>query len=224
MELKPIGRIYTGFPEKFGIPRQSGIVNNHSVIILEKEFRIMEAVRGLSEYSHIWLIWQFSQNKDKLWSATVRPPRLGGNKRMGVFATRSPFRPNALGLSSVRLIDIETDGEDAPRLIVEGADMMDSTPIYDIKPYLSYTDCHEDAVCGFSEKVMDYSLSAEIPPDISSHLPKETLKNLRDILENDPRPAYHSDPEREYKMTCLGLDVSFRVRDDKITVTKIQDC
>ncbi len=222
MELKPIGRIYTGFPEKFGIPRQSGIVSNRSVIVLEKEFRIIEAVRGLEEYSHIWLIWQFSENADKGWSATVRPPRLGGNKRMGVFATRSPFRPNSLGLSSVRLVGIETDSEDAPRIIVEGADIMDSTPIYDIKPYLRYTDCHEDAHCGFSEEAMGYSLTAEIPGDISSGLSRDTLDTLTKILENDPRPAYHDDPEREYKMTCLGLDVSFKVNNDKITVTKIQ--
>ncbi len=222
MELKPIGRIYTGFPEKFGIPRQSGIVSTRSVIVLEKEFRILEAVRGLEEYSHIWLIWQFSENADKGWSATVRPPRLGGNKRMGVFATRSPFRPNCLGLSSVRLIGIETDGEDAPRIIVEGADMTDATPIYDIKPYLRYTDCHEDAQCGFSEEVMGYSLKAEIPCGLSEGLSKEVLESLTQILENDPRPAYHDDPEREYKMTCLGLNVSFRVDKDKITATKIQ--
>ncbi len=221
MELKPIGRIYTGFPEKFGIPRQSGIVNNRSVIVLEKEFRILEAVRGLCEYSHIWLIWQFSENADKGWSATVRPPRLGGNKRMGVFATRSPFRPNSLGLSSVRLIGIETDGEDAPRIIVEGADMTDSTPIYDIKPYLRYTDCHEDAKCGFSEEVMEYSLKTEIPCGLSEGIGKEVLASLTQILENDPRPAYHDDPEREYKMTCLGLDVSFKVKEDILTVTGI---
>lgn len=222
MEIKPIGRIYTGFPEKFGIPRQSGIINNRSVIILEKEFRIPDAVRGLEDYSHLWLIWQFSENADKEWSATVRPPRLGGNKRMGVFATRSPFRPNGLGLSSVKLVGIETDGADAPRIIVEGADMVDATPIYDIKPYLSYTDCHKDAVCGFSEGAMEYSLKAEIPENISSHLSKETLDTLTKILENDPRPAYHNDPEREYKMTCLGLDVTFKVNGDKLAVTEIQ--
>ncbi len=221
MNIKPIATIHTPFPEKFGVPRQSGLVTTEAKIIFEPEFRSIDAVRGLDEYSHIWLIWGFSQNTKDLWSPTVRPPRLGGNKRMGVFATRSPFRPNKLGLSSVELIHIDRTAHDAPVLHVKGADLVNRTPIYDIKPYLGFTDCHSNAVCGFADEKREYELQVEISDKKADKIPQEKLKSLCEVLRNDPRPAYQSDPERIYNMSCLDLETQFTVKNGILTVINI---
>jgi len=221
LEIKPIAKIYTDFPEKFGIPRQSGLAETIGRIVFEEEYRIAEAVRGLDKYSHIWLIWQFSEAIRDTWSPTVRPPRLGGNKRIGVFATRSPFRPNSLGLSSVKLIGMDLNCANAPVIYVSGADLMDGTPIYDIKPYLAYTDSHQDAVCGFADEAIGHRLSAVIPESELSKIPEEKREALIQILENDPRPGYQDDPDRIYKMSVMGLNIEFWVKGQEITVKKI---
>lgn len=221
MEIKPIATIHTDFPEKFGIPRQSGLASTVGKIIFSEEYRRTEAVRGLESYSHIWLIWQFSESLREGWSPTVRPPRLGGNKRVGVFATRSPFRPNELGLSSVRLLSIDCEDALAPVIYIEGADLMDGTPIYDIKPYLAYTDSHPEAVCGFADERLSYRLSVDIPENLKKNISEKSLRQLIDILENDPRPAYQENPYRTYKMTCLGMDIEFIVNGNILTVTSI---
>ena len=223
MELKVIARIYTDFKEKFGIPRQSGIAaESVGKIVFEPEYRRSEALRGLEGYSHIWLIWDFSEAHREEWSPTVRPPRLGGNRRMGVFATRSPYRPNPIALSSVRLIGIEHTETDGDVLTVCGADIMNGTPIYDIKPYLKFTDSHEDATSGFADGVSDYSLTAEIPERFLSMLTESEAKTLRVILENDPRPAYKKDDEKVYGMSFSEFEIYFTVSTDRITVTDIQ--
>lgn len=220
MELKVIAYAHNGHTDKFGIPRQSREESPILTrIVFEPEYRIPEALRGIDGYSHLWLIWGFSEVDS--WSPTVRPPRLGGNIRMGVFATRSPFRPNPLGLSSVRLLGIE-NGE----LIVSGADMLDGTPIYDIKPYLSFSDSHPDARNGFAEETKDRTLDvefciAENQHEISTKLAPNTLQEIRYILSQDPRPAYQNDPEREYKMDYAGYTVSFFVKDQTVFVKKI---
>ena len=204
--MKTIARIRTDFPTKFGIPRQSGIIPSlQAAIVFEPEYRSPEAVRGLDEFSHIWLLWQFSEAVRDSWSPTVRPPRLGGNKRMGVFATRSPFRPNPIGLTSVRLLQV-ADGE----LVVSGADLMDGTPIYDIKPYLSYSDCHDDAQDGFADAHRDDRLDVSL------------LRELAYILEQDPRPGYQDDPEREYRMDYAGYKVTFTVANRKVHIVRIE--
>ena len=214
-EMKIIARIHTPFKSKFGVPRQSGIVEDvRSEIVFEPEYRSFDAVRGLEDYSHIWLVWQFSEAVRDTWSPTVRPPRLGGNVRMGVFATRSPFRPNAIGLSSLRLERVELSPERGPVLHVLGADMMDGTPIFDIKPYIPYADCHPDATGGFTDKTGFETLAVSIPKEIEAELPA----GLMGVLENDPRPRYHDDPERVYGMEYAGFEVKFRVENGVLTV------
>jgi len=218
-----IARIRSDFSTKFGIPRQSGLVEElRSQIIFEPEYRNADAVRGLEDFSHIWLIWQFSEAVRDTWSPTVRPPRLGGNTRMGVFATRSPFRPNAVGLSSVRLEQIEYHPELGPILHVAGADLMDGTPIFDIKPYLPSADCHPDAAGGFTDQVARETLDVVIPEDIRSLIPSEKLAALTGVLAQDPRPSYQHDPERIYGMAFGGLDVKFSVDGRVLTVRGVE--
>ncbi len=225
MELKIIARIYTDFNEKFGIPRQSGIAKTRAKIVFEKEYRVPEALRGISEYSHLWLIWQFSELKRRGWTPTVRPPRLGGNKRVGVFATRSPYRPNPIGLSSVRLIRTEHNDEDGDILIVEGADILNGTPIYDIKPYLKFTDSHDDAISGFADSVLANTLSAYFPPRLLNLIPEDRREALIHILENDPRPGYKDDGCEIYGMNYAGYEISFKISDGIVTVTDVKfDC
>ena len=222
--MKVIARIYTDFPEKFGIPRQSGLIEElKGRIVFEKEYRSADAVRGLQDFSHIWLIWQFSEAvRDKGWSATVRPPLLGGNTRMGVFATRSPFRPNTIGLSCVKLERIEFT-EEGPVLIVAGADLMNGTPIYDIKPYLPYADCKPDAVGGFTENLAERRLEVEISEELIYKVPEDRREALIKVLEADPRPSYQSDPERVYGMSFAGLEIKFSVSEDVLHVQSV-DC
>ena len=219
--IKPIAHIRSDFPTKFGIPRQSGLVEElRARVIFAPEYREPEAVRGLEAFSHIWLIWQFSGAVRSTWSPTVRPPRLGGNKRLGVFATRSPFRPNALGLSSVRLERVELDPELGPVLHVAGADLMDGTPIYDIKPYIS-ADIHPEAAEGFTGQVAWHGLRVEIPAELLALVPEEKRRALAGVLAEDPRPSYQNDPQRVYGMGFGGLEVKFTVEDDVLTVREI---
>ena len=218
-----IARMHSDFPDKFGIPRQSGLVKGlKSRIVFEKPYRNADALRGLSGYSHIWLIWEFSEAKREGWSATVRPPRLGGNERMGVFATRSPFRPNPLGLSSVKLEAIEYTKKEGPVLIVSGADLMDGTPIYDIKPYLPLSDIHTEASSGFAKETAEYHVEVEIPKELQMVFPPEKMEVLREVLALDPRPSYQEDPDRVYGMPFAGHDVRFRVREGILRVTEIK--
>ena len=220
--MKIIARIQTDFPDKFGIPRQSGLVQElQGKIVFEPEFRSPEAVRGLEAFSHIWLLWQFSKSNKAQWSPTVRPPRLGGDKRVGVFATRSPFRPNDIGLSSVRLERIELDGHDGPVLYVSGADLTDGTPIYDIKPYLPYVDCHPDATEGFTSQTKLYQLQVEFPAELLARYPQEKQAAILHVLEQDPRPAYIDDPERIYGLSFAGYDVKFKVSGSILTVCDV---
>lgn len=221
--IKPIAHICSDFPGKFGIPRQSGLVPAlHAAIIFEPEYRNADALRGLEEFSHIWLIWEFSEAVRDTWSPTVRPPRLGGNVRKGVFATRSPFRPNPIGLSSVRLESIEWETEQGAVLHVSGADLMDQTPIYDIKPYLPYVDSHPEAAGGFADVHKNDILSVSIPERWKSVIPEEHLEALNGVLENDPRPAYQDDPERVYGFVFAGMEVRFTVKDEILEVCGIQ--
>lgn len=218
-EMKMIARIHTPFKTKFGIPRQSGVASDvKGEIVFEPEYREAEAVRGLEGFSHIWLIWCFSEAVTEKWSPTVRPPRLGGNVRMGVFATRSPFRPNPIGLSSVKLEKIEYSPERGPVLHVRGADLMDGTPIYDIKPYIAYADSHPDAKGGFTDSSEFKKLSVTLTEGLSDPLPD----GLGDVLANDPRPRYHNDPQRVYGMEYDGHEVKFRVCGDELIVLSIQ--
>ena len=220
--MKIIARIQSDFPTKFGIPRQSGRVEELTArIVFEPEYRVREAVKGLEDFSHIWLIWEFSEAVRESWSPTVRPPRLGGNERMGVFATRSPFRPNALGLSSVKLEGIEMRPEVGPVLLVRGADLMDGTPIYDIKPYIPYADCHPDAAAGFTAQTQFHHVEVVCPEEVWAQVPAAERDGLRGVLENDPRPSYQHDPERVYGMEFAGLEVHFKVDGDTLTVTDI---
>ena len=217
--MKPIAHIHTDFPAKFGIPRQSGLVSSLSgVIVFTPEFRNPEALRGLEAYSHLWLIWQFSQAVRSGFSPTVRPPRLGGNRRMGVFATRSPFRPNPIGLSSVALEKIELQSPNGPLLYVSGADLMDNTPIYDIKPYLPYTDSHPNARAGFAEKTQAHALSVVFPEELLLKVPETKRCALTEILRQDPRPSYQTDPHRVYGFCFAGLEIKFTVCGDVLTV------
>jgi len=221
--IHPIAHIHTDLPTKFGLPRQSGLVPQlTATIVMEPLYRDPVAFRGLDGYSHLWLIWGFSENKRDGWASTVKPPRLGGNVRMGVFATRSPYRPNALGLSSVKLEAIEFDEKQGPVLRVSGADLMDGTPIYDIKPYLPFTDSHPDAVGGFADRFTDYGLEVVFPEPWLSMIPEDKREALFGILRQDPRPSYQDDPERVYGFNYLNLDVRFRVRDGVITVCEIE--
>ena len=222
MTLKVIAHIRTAFPTKFGIPRQSGLVDSlRGEIIFTPEYRSADAVRGLEDFSHIWLVWQFSGAVRDTWSPTVRPPRLGGNTRMGVFATRSPFRPNPLGLSSVKLEGIEMRPEVGPVLLVRGADLMDGTPIYDIKPYIPYADCHPDAAAGFTARTQFHHVEVVCPEEVWAQVPAAERDGLRGVLENDPRPSYQHDSERVYGMEFAGLEVHFKVDGDTLTVTDI---
>ena len=222
MTLKVIAHIRTAFPTKFGIPRQSGLVDSlRGEIIFTPEYRSADAVRGLEDFSHIWLVWQFSGAVRDTWSPTVRPPRLGGNTRMGVFATRSPFRPNPLGLSSVKLEGIEMRPEVGPVLLVRGADLMDGTPIYDIKPYIPYADCHPDAAAGFTAQTQFHHVEVVCPEEVWAQVPAAERDGLRGVLENAPRPSYQHDPERVYGMEFAGLEVHFKVDGDTLTVTDI---
>lgn len=207
-----IAHLHTDLPTKFGVPRQSGLVDSlKSRLVFTPEFRDPEALRGLAEFSHIWLIWEFSQAKRDSWSPTVRPPRLGGNKRLGVFATRSPFRPNALGLSCVRLERVDLHTPEGPVLYLAGADLMDGTPIYDIKPYIPYADCHPEASGGFTSPLEDAPLDVDFPASLRTPFTEEQQKAVIGILERDPRPHYHDDEQRVYGMAFGGYDVRFRV-------------
>lgn len=224
--MEIIARIYNDFDEKFGIPRQSGLAEHViSRIVFEPEYRNPHALRGLEEYSHIWLIWQFSEHVDSDWSPTVRPPRLGGNKRVGVFATRSPFRPNPIGLSSVKIEKIDLETAEGPVIFVSGADMMNETPIYDIKPYLPYVDCHPDARGSFAEEKKDYRLDVILADGIEEQLKdifSENQKNgLIEVLSMDPRPSYQDDPKRVYGIYYGRCDVKFQVREDKLIVKEV---
>ena len=223
MELKVIAKISTDFKEKFGIPRQSGIAKTAGKIVFEPEYRVREALRGIDGYSHLWLLWEFSEARRDGWSPTVRPPRLGGNKRMGVFATRSPYRPNSIGLSSVRLLSVEESADDGLVLLVEGADLLDGTPIYDIKPYLPFTDSHPDAIGGFADEVREYGLKVNFSLQLLDKIPKNKREALITILENDPRPSYKDDGDHEYGMVYSDLDIFFKVEDGTLTVTRIEN-
>lgn len=221
MELKIIGRIYNQYKTKFGIPRQSGLVKEPlSAIIFEPEYRDVNAVRGLEEYSHIWLLWHFSENEREGWSPTVRPPRLGGNKRMGVFATRSPFRPNPVGLSCVEIDHIEI-GKDGPVIYVRGADLMDKTPIFDLKPYLPYVDSHPEAKAGFGGKVKEHFVEVEFSEE-TEKIPSQVIKEIREILAQDPKPGYQKEESRIYGMAYGDYEVKFCYREGKIIVLAIE--
>ena len=223
MEIKPIAHIRTDFPEKFGIPRQSGLVEELSArIVFEPEYRNADALRGLDGFSHLWLIWDFSEVPHDGWTPTVRPPRLGGNKRVGVFATRSPFRPNPLGLSVVRLGKIDTTSKDAPVIEVFGADLMDGTPIFDIKPYLPYVDSKPDAKNGFALAQSEGVLRVVFPENLKSKVPENKFGALSEVLSQDPRPQYQNDPERIYTMSFAGLEISFSVDGETLSVTDIR--
>lgn len=217
-----IARIHTDFPTKFGLPRQSGLVDSlKGVIVFAPKYRDSRALRGLEGFSHIWLIWKFSESVCEDWSPTVRPPRLGGNTTMGVFATRSPFRPNPIGLSCVRLESIDYDAPDGPVLHISGADLMDGTPIYDIKPYLPYADSHPDATGGFAQDVMDYALQVEFPEEWLALVPGDKREGLIGILEQDPRPGYRRNDSRRFGIRFADMDVRFTVSDNVLTVCEI---
>lgn len=221
--MKTIARIHTDFPTKFGIPRQSGIVASlQGKIVFEPEYRNADAVRGLEDFSHIWLLWEFSEAVRNSWSPTVRPPRLGGNVRKGVFATRSPFRPNPIGLSSVRLEKVDIDPQLGPVLYVSGADLMDGTPIYDIKPYIAYTDSHPDAVSGFATTPAEYLLDVDFPEDLLQKVSESQRESLVEVLAHDPRPQYQDDPNRVYGMEFGGMEVKFKVKGMQLTVLKVK--
>lgn len=222
--MKIIARIQNDFPEKFGIPRQSGLVPTlEAKIVFEPEYRNPDVLKGLEGYSHIWLIWQFSEAVRDTWSPTVRPPRLGGEKRQGVFATRSPFRPNPIGLSSVKLERIVLDEMEGPVLYVSGADLMHGTPIYDIKPYLPYTDCHLDAVGGFADAFVDYKLNVIVPESLLTQIPEEKREALIGVLSQDPRPSYQNDSERVYGVTFGRQNIKFQVKAHTLTVIAIEN-
>lgn len=225
MEILPIAYIRTDFPEKFGIPRQSGLAAElQARIVFEPQYRNRDALRGLEEFSHIWLLWEFSANRHHSnWQPTVRPPRLGGNRQMGVFATRSPYRPNPLGLSCVCLESIDYECADGPVIYVKGADLMDGTPIYDIKPYIKYADSRPDAVCGYVDSLQERSLQVVLPEAVSEKMiDRSRLAALVEVLGLDPRPSYHDDPERVYGLSFAGQNVKFRVCDGVLTVIDIE--
>ena len=220
--MHPVARVSTCYPDKFGVPRQSGLVPGaRARLVFEPPFRHPDAVRGLEGFSHLWLIWVFSENVNEGWSPTVRPPRLGGNVRMGVFATRSPFRPNPLGLSSVKLEAIEQRPDVGPVLIVRGADLMDGTPIYDIKPYIPYADCHPDAAEGFTGQTRTHHLEVSCPETLWQTVPEADRAALQGVLASDPRPSYQHDPQRVYGMEFAGLEVHFTVDGAQLTVQDI---
>lgn len=221
--FEKIAVIRTDFPEKFGIPRQSGIVKNlKGRIVFEPKYRDVSALRGLEDFSHLWILWEFSENVGKAWSPTVRPPRLGGNKRMGIFATRSPFRPNPIGLSCVKLDGIRSNGKEGTVIDVSGADMLDGTPIYDIKPYIPYTDSHPEACGGFSDSVNGDLLEVVIPDEFQRIVAFEHLDSLKKILSSDPRPGYIEDCNRIYGFDFAGYSIKFTVNDKVLTVKEIE--
>jgi tRNA-Thr(GGU) m(6)t(6)A37 methyltransferase TsaA len=225
MEIKPIAFIKTEFPEKFGIPRQSGLAKDlRGRIIFEPQFRNPDALRGLEGFSHIWLIWEFSANRtSREWQPTVRPPRLGGNTHLGVFATRSPFRPNPLGLSCVEIDRIDLFTDEGPVITVKGADLMDGTPIYDIKPYIRYADSRQQALCGYVDSLEERSLKVVFPSELSSRIEDTSvIPSLVETLRLDPRPSYHDDPERVYGLSFARLNVKFRVNGEVLTVVDVQ--
>ena len=222
LNIKTIARIESDFPEKFGIPRQSGLLRTlKSVIRFEPEFRNADALRGLEGFSHLWILWIFSENVRDTWKPTVRPPRLGGNKRLGVFATRSSFRPNPIAMSCVKIEEIRTEGKNGPEIVVSGADLMDGTPIVDIKPYLPYTDSIADATSGFAIGEPERSLHVEISAEQLSAFPQAKREALVDLLAQDPRPHYQDDPERTYGFAFAGKEIKFRVNGDTLTVIQI---
>ncbi|MBQ7886595.1 MAG: tRNA (N6-threonylcarbamoyladenosine(37)-N6)-methyltransferase TrmO [Clostridia bacterium] len=220
--MKMIARIHCDFKEKFGIPRQSGLVpQTRARIVFEPEYRNPDALRGVETYSHLWLIWAFSKAERDSWSPTVRPPRLGGNTRLGVFATRSPFRPNAIGLSSVTLEEVILHSPDGPVLVVGGADLLDGTPIYDIKPYLPYVDSHPDARGGFTEETANYALHVVFPDALENRIDEDKREALRGVLAGDPRPSYQCDPARVYGVRYAQYNVKFTVDGGTLTVVDV---
>ena len=222
MEIIPIAHIRSDFSEKFGIPRQSGLVEELTAdVVFTPDFRDPAALRGIDGFSHLWLIWEFSKARREGWSPTVRPPRLGGNQRMGVFATRSPFRPNPIGLSCVRLLEVRQDRALGPVLTVAGADLLDGTPIYDIKPYLPYADCKPDAAGGFASQPKEASLEVDCPPALLARVPEEKRPALLAVLAQDPRPQYQNDPARIYGMSFADVEVRFQVVEGRLMVTEI---
>ena len=221
--MKIIGHIRTDFPSKFGIPRQSGLIDGlKGKIVLEPEYRNPQVYKGIEEFSHIWLLWEFSEAKKEHWSATVKPPRLGGKKRMGVFATRAPFRPNNIGLSCVKLDRVEQDEKDGPVLWVAGVDLLDGTPIYDIKPYIPLTDCHPEASEGYTKETKIHELKVEFPEELLNQYPEEKRQAVLGILAQDPRPTYFQDPERVYGVPFAGFDVKFKVDGDTLVVCGLE--
>lgn len=223
-ELKTIAHIHTDFPEKFGVPRQSGLVKSLiGRIVFEPEYRNRDALRGIEDYDYLWLLWKFEGVEREKWSPTVRPPRLGGETHVGVFATRSPFRPNSIGLSSVKLESVEQTKE-GPVLFVSGIDLRDNTPIYDIKPYLPYVDSHPNARGGFATEKAEYALEVEFPKELLKKIPKEKQKAVIEVLKQDPRPAYHEDESRQYGMGFAGFNIRFSVSKGVLTVFEVSTC
>ena len=218
--MKTIAKIKTDFPTKFGIPRQSGIIENEALIIFEQEYRDEQALKGIEDFSHLWIIWKFSETETQGFKPTVRPPRLGGNKRMGVFATRSPFRPNPIGLSSVKLLGV-VKTKDGVCLKVSGADLMDGTPILDIKPYLPFTDCHTDATGGFAESQINNNLTVILGEELAKKVPTEKLEILKTLLSQDPRPHYIEDSERVFGFYYMNFEIKFKVDKEILTVVDI---
>ena len=222
--MEYIARIHTPFPEKFGIPRQSGLAANaKGTIVFEPKFRNPDAVKGIEEFSHLWLLWEFSRARQETFHATVAPPRLGGKERKGVFATRSPFRPNSIGLSCVKLEKVRIDENDGPLLVVSGVDLLDGTPIYDIKPYLPYADSHPDAKGGFTDHIRDYRLQVEFPEELIKEIPMGQREALLEVLANDPRPRYQNRPDKVYGLAYGHKDIHFQVRDDILTVCDVTE-
>lgn len=222
MEIKPIGKIQNSFTSKFGVPRQSGLCNVESLIVIDKEYSVKEAFRGIEEYSHLWLIWEFSEFSSEKWSPTVRPPRLGGNKRVGVFATRSPNRPNSLGLSSVKLLSVFQNESGNIVLKVAGADLMNGTPIFDIKPYISYSDSHNDAICGFADEFSDYKINVSFSDTAKNILSEKEIDEIISILSNDPKPSYQKNYNRQYGMSYGKYDIKFNYDEKGIFVFGVQ--
>ena len=222
VNINIIARMRSDFPTKFGIPRQSGLVSSlRSTIVFEPEYRNADALRGLEDFSHLWIIWQFSEAVRTEWSPTVRPPRLGGNTRMGVFATRSPFRPNNLGLSSVKILGLEQTEHMGTVIHVAGADLMDGTPIFDIKPYIPYSDCHTEATGGFTDTAGEFLLKVEFPAELLVLLPEGKRESAIGVLSHDPRPSYQRKPDRVYGLSFAGFDLRFCVREDTLTVLEV---
>lgn len=223
VNIQVIARMHSDFATKFGIPRQSGLAQElRSTIVFEPEFRNADALRGIEDFSHLWIIWQFSEAVRQGWSPTVRPPRLGGNTRMGVFATRSPFRPNNLGLSCVRLLGVEHTAQWGTVLHVGGADLMDGTPIFDVKPYIPYADCQPDASGGFTDTAGDFLLDVDFPPELLEKLPQGKRAAAIQVLSHDPRPSYQKNPERVYGLTFAGYDIRFQVTEQRLRVLEVE--